>query len=145
MKVGFTGTQEGLTERQQSSLQSYLIEHVWCLSTRSEYHHGDCIGADKAFHEMVWNGFEKVVIHPPTDSRKRAFCQGRNVTVREPKEYLERDDDIAREVDVLIACPKGHAEELRSGTWATVRYARKYNKRVIIIYPDGSTGSGNSH
>jgi len=34
--------------------------------------------------------------------------------------------------------PKGKVEEWRgSGTWATIRYARKVGKPVTIIYPDG--------
>ena len=38
--------------------------------------------------------------------------------------------------EVLLATPKG-PEKLRSGTWATVRYARKVGKRIVIIEPDG--------
>jgi predicted Rossmann fold nucleotide-binding protein DprA/Smf involved in DNA uptake len=40
------------------------------------------------------------------------------------------------ETGVLVAMPDG-PEELRSGTWATVRYARKQGKDGRIIYPDG--------
>lgn len=43
------------------------------------------------------------------------------------------------------AAPKDFKEELRSGTWATIRYAVKQQKRVIIIFPDGSTGEGHEH
>lgn len=134
MIIGFTGTQTGITTQQLRTLQYEVANRA--LET-TEWHHGDCTGGDESFHELVV-GSSKVVIHPPLDDSKRAFCDGLNVEIREPKEYLERDDDIAREVDVLIACPKGFKEELRSGTWATVRYARKYHKDVIIIYPDGS-------
>jgi hypothetical protein len=38
---------------------------------------------------------------------------------------------------MLAACPKG-PEERRSGTWATVRYARKTGKPVVIFWPDGT-------
>jgi len=57
---------------------------------------------------------------------------------RNPKPYLERNHNIVDESELLIACPKSKEEELRSGTWATVRYARKKGVRIILIYPDGS-------
>jgi hypothetical protein len=35
-----------------------------------------------------------------------------------------------------LACPRGYTEELRSGTWATIRYARKTGVPYVIIFPD---------
>ena len=39
--------------------------------------------------------------------------------------------------------PQGNEEVMRSGTWATVRRARKQDKPIFIINPDGSL-SGDS-
>mmetsp|Transcript_30358 Transcript_30358/g.39138 ORF Transcript_30358/g.39138 Transcript_30358/m.39138 type:complete len:93 (+) Transcript_30358:152-430(+) len=39
---------------------------------------------------------------------------------------------------MLIAFPPTSIEIQRSGTWATIRYARKKNKAVMIINPDGT-------
>jgi hypothetical protein len=36
-----------------------------------------------------------------------------------------------------VACPRTDQEQRRSGTWATVRYARKVGKPVLIIGRDG--------
>jgi hypothetical protein len=36
----------------------------------------------------------------------------------------------------LIATPSTDDEQLRSGTWATVRYARKAKKRIKLIFPN---------
>jgi len=59
---------------------------------------------------------------------------------------LTRNHDIVDCTELLIACPKSMKEELRSGTWATVRYARKLERPVIIIYPNGiSSSEGNHH
>lgn len=58
--------------------------------------------------------------------------------IRDPLPPLERNHRIVDACDVLIACPKDAQEQLRSGTWATVRYARKQGKRVIVITPDGT-------
>jgi predicted Rossmann fold nucleotide-binding protein DprA/Smf involved in DNA uptake len=48
---------------------------------------------------------------------------------------LERNKDIVSESDFLIAAPDSKKERLRSGTWATVRHARKLGKRVMILEP----------
>lgn len=133
MKIGFTGTQMGLTDKQHESLKSFLL----VKSSVNEFHHGDCIGADAHFHDMV-AGNGQVVIHPPTNRSKRAFCDGVDVFVLPPKRYLARNADIANECDILIACPRTMQEEIKSGTWHTIRMMRKLGKKVVIIWPDGS-------
>ncbi len=107
------------------------------LEEMTEAHHGDCHGADTIFHwviEYTHPGAE-LHIHPPEDDKKRSFCVGH--MTYEVKPYLERNRDIVNACDVLIACPKGEKEELRSGTWATIRYARKVGKPVAILWKDG--------
>jgi hypothetical protein len=49
-----------------------------------------------------------------------------------------RNHDIVDETELLIACPGELAEAVRSGTWATVRYARKLGRPIVIFWPDGS-------
>ncbi len=132
MKVGFTGTQRGMTDRQLSKVDS-MLRALAVPSPIYEFHHGDCIGADEQFHKAV-NDPERTFIHPPKDDSKRAWCYSHHTL--KPKPYLERNHDIVDSVDVLIATPKTNHEELRSGTWATIRYAIKRSKKVIVIYPD---------
>jgi len=50
---------------------------------------------------------------------------------------LERNRAIVDETDILLAAPLESEEQLRSGTWATVRYARKQHKTVLVIFPNG--------
>jgi len=46
--------------------------------------------------------------------------------------------DFVNECDVLIAAPGEFVERKRgSGTWGTVRYARKLGRPLVIIWPDG--------
>ena len=65
----------------------------------------------------------------------RAFCKGDET--RKQKDYLDRNHDIVDETELLIACPKEPEEITRSGTWATIRYARKKKKKLRIILPNG--------
>ena len=99
-------------------------------------HHGDCIGADAQAHEIACTLGREVTIHPPTSGTYRAWKTGSDV--RAPKAYLTRNKDIVRETDMLIAAPAETTEQVRSGTWSTVRFARKLGKRVFVILPDGT-------
>lgn len=130
MKIGFTGTHQGMTLVQKKSVTKILKN----ISVILEVHHGDCIGADEDFHNICVYLNIPIIIHPPIKDKARAFCKN-YYQIREPKDYIVRNHDIVDETDLLIACPKGFKEELRSGTWTTVRYARKVKRRELIIYP----------
>lgn len=132
LPVGFTGTQRGLTTQQARSLG--LVLHV--LAPRS-FHHGDCIGADEEAHNIfrVVCPDQKVVIYPPVQDNKRSFRKGDEYHAAEP--YLVRNRHIVDETSYLIATPGEKEEQLRSGTWSTVRYARKQRRLIFLIHTDG--------
>lgn len=133
MIVGFTGTREGMTTKQRLALKPVLQR---LFSAGSEFHHGDCIGADEEAHYIARTLKFLIAIHPPIGSEKRAFCLGDRMY--DTKAYLERNHDIVDACNVLIAIPQGFKEELMAGTWATIRYASKGgDKPITIIYPDG--------
>lgn len=46
--------------------------------------------------------------------------------------YMKRNDRIVHHADRLIAFPRTRKEEQRSGTWATIRRARKAGKQVTL-------------
>jgi len=135
MKIGFTGTQIGMTPNQFGELARLIA--IGVTDNPCEFHHGDCIGADAEAHSIADAFGCRIVIHPPTNTSKEAFCKVDSEwdTVLPPKPYLDRNHDIVDACDVLLAAPKSIEEELRSGTWATVRYARKKNIPVIILEP----------
>lgn len=143
MKIAFTGTRSRapLPDAQFEQLykQIYNIKNI---TTPTEVHHGDCVGVDALVHDLADALMLKIVIHPPTDPRRRAFCNRRHVTnrisIRTPAPYLERNRQMVDEVDHLIAIPGTGQEQVRSGTWATVRYARKKIKHIVIIWPNGT-------
>ena len=132
MKVGFTGTQTGMT-----GAQIKTVEELLSRLHPEEAAHGDCLGADADFNTLCNKYDIPIVLHPPTNPSKRAFCAAKTMRTRPKKEYLERNKDIVNETDLLIACPKGEKEELRSGTWSTIRYAKKVGKKVIVVLPNG--------
>jgi len=103
-----------------------------------EFHHGCCEGADTEAHLLANALGLSIVCHPPLSQSKQGVfpTPGDAFVWWEPKEYLVRNRDIVEATTLLIACP-AKTEVLRSGTWATVRYARKRRHRILIVHPDG--------
>lgn len=130
--IGFTGTQRGMTPAQAAELKAFLVTHK---DTIESFRHGDCIGADEEAHNIAAEvlGEERIYIHPPADNKKQAFCESPHILP--PREYLTRNLNIVRASDIVIAAPKSEIEELRSGTWSTVRRAREMNRPVMILQP----------
>ena len=129
--VGFTGTRIGMTERQMVELDLILTNLVY--RGYAYAHHGDCVGADSEFHSLAKKHGYKVVIHPPSNWGLRAQCDGDEL--RSPLPYLERNHEIVRSCDIIIATPKERIEVMRSGTWATIRFARKLKKELKVVLP----------
>jgi len=128
VRIGFTGTQEGMSQHQKEQFVLKMLE----LSP-TEFHHGDCIGADDEAHDIVREFFPnvKIIIHPPIADSKRAYKRGDEYKL--PESYLVRNHNMVDAVEYLIGTPKQNAEILRSGTWATIRYARKTGKLHKVI------------
>jgi hypothetical protein len=98
-------------------------------------HNGDCIGSDLNAATIWWAMGGRVHGHPPENSSKRAFFKFDEVEA--PLPYMERNTVIAQMGQFLVATPGESAEQLRSGTWSTIRRARKMGKRVLIVVPSG--------
>jgi hypothetical protein len=131
MRIGFTGTRQGMTAAQERALRDLLAVHPVAV-----IHHGDCVGADERAHDIAVSLGCSVVIHPPVDDKQRAFKPA--VRARTPRPYLVRNKAIVRETDILIAAPAEASEQHRSGTWSTVRFARRQGRAICIIQPDGT-------
>jgi hypothetical protein len=94
-------------------------------------------GVDEHAHKIVRSVSKcRVIIHPPTISTKRAFCKGDILLAEKP--YLDRNKDIVLASNLLIATPLEFEEQIRSGTWSTVRFARKRMIGNIVIDPNGN-------
>lgn len=131
VRLGFTGTQKGMTEKQKQSMfeliDNYAYFQIFC--------HGDCIGADKEAATYAMSIGMKLCCHPPSNPQKRAFLPADIIASSKP--YLERNKDIVNHCSLLLAAPGEMEEKLRSGTWSTVRYAY-VRKQTILVFPDGS-------
>jgi hypothetical protein len=135
-KIGFTGTRHGMTVKQKLTLEELLrtIDHD---DPNARAAHGDCVGADAEFHTIVKKVFGfPIEVFPPDIEDMQAKCEGD--VHHPPKAYLKRDRDIVDWATYMIATPHQEKEVRRSGTWATIRYARKKNKPIHIIKPDGT-------
>ena len=100
MKLGMTGSREGITKQALKALKEFLENNKYKIT---ECHHGDCVGADTTFHNEVtkiknkaYNDAEskqqekmRLIVHPPNVNTLRSHCQGDEVKI--PKSYLERN------------------------------------------------------
>lgn len=141
MPVGFTGTRRGMTAEQIRTLKRFRSK--WGATL----HHGACDGADTEacgifFQKRWWT--HAWPSHNPNDI---AMAQSHTIHWPDPTapgegwEPLRRNRLIVDASDMLIATPAQAKEVLRSGTWATIRYARQMKKPIYIIWPDGSVTS----
>lgn len=151
--MGFTGTQRGMTKFQKEHLVQILK-----LKQCSEFVHGDCIGSDAEANDVAFDcGIRIFTIFPAhgVNTKKRAYCfipdrkdrvraiwheiiyKGETIRVRwmTPDMPLARNKHIVDNVAWMIATPKEHTHTLRSGTWATIRYAWKTKRDITIIPP----------
>lgn len=131
LRIGFTGTRHGMSVVQKEEFKKLVDSKDF-----QEFHHGMCEGSDEQAHHMIDEDTRKIKIigHPPvfTGSLVSVPC---NILMK-PDTYLKRNRNIVDASDVLIATPDTK-ERMRSGTWSTVRYARKKEKRIYIIHKNG--------
>lgn len=132
MIIGITGTRFKPTKKQSVSLVELLKEYL-----PVEFHHGCCKGVDTIASKIVKKLNENTVIvgHPPDINRNVGNYVS---TYNKPElEYMARNKNIVKSSDIVIALPRTEYEEVRSGTWYTIRYARSKNKKLIVVNPDG--------
>lgn len=131
-RIGFTGNRYGLNSNQKEEIKKILNSFTSIIIS-----HGDCVGADTDFHKLCMDYRKEhpdktmiIHIYPPDNASLRAFNDGDVVFPTKP--YLKRNMDILKNSSILIACPVDkNKEQLRSGTWSTMRKARK---RQMVIH-----------
>lgn len=141
MILGFTGTRKGLTPAQHATLPGVLA------TLPERVLHGGAEGSDEQFHNYLVSlykvGHGCMIEILLGKAHRYAFWVSPNrpcvaFSVHRMSPPLERNRIIAARCDHLLACPAEAMEQLRSGTWATVRYARAAGKPITIIASDGT-------
>ena len=143
IKIGFTGTSRGTNDLQKAHLKHFLKGIIFSNPADPvEFHHGHCIGADDEMAAIAKEVGCVVIAHPgypskkPLDTTFRAANTWYNDVTLPAKDFISRDHDIVNETHFLVAAPHGEKEVRRSGTWTTVRYARKVGKQVTFCWPN---------
>lgn len=146
MILGFTGTRRGMTEAQKQT-----VIRVFALRKPSRVHHGACEGADRDLWKICRESGRYLLLPPiaqtfwPGDEEQHdwaIFSADDGDIVQPVSPYLRRNGSIVRQSDALLSTPKG-MEVRRSGTWSTIRFARKLGKPILIVWPDGTTKKEN--
>ena len=134
MILGFTGTRKGMTGLQVNKFHQ-LVQEL----DPSRLVHGAAPGADLQAHDICYR--EKNIyleVWPAIGAKTPDWdALGHPNFTRPAKPPLDRNHDIVNHCDLLIATPADVVEQLRSGTWATIRYARKIGRPYMIIRPCG--------
>lgn len=141
--VGVSGTRGDMPIEQQHAFFDLILRQL--RSGATQLHHGACTGADAFAHfHMISQAGVITHVHPPADKKCSAepslMRHSRRVD-HEAKAYGERNDDIVRAIDVLVAAPQYPEKDprsKRSGTWQTIRKAAAAGKPVFIADADGS-------
>jgi hypothetical protein len=136
--IGFTGTRDGMTPQQRAAVTKILERY--CSRFGALVGHGDCLGADAEFDEIAASLGIQRATYPCDIESMRAHCEVRGaLQVTEPVGPLLRNGWIVRDALAMIATPKESTEQLRSGTWATVRLARrKIGLPLLLVAPNGN-------
>ena len=144
INISFTGSRQGMTARQKETLE-FILHHLtsekYMLNRPEEinFHHGGAVGADEEAHDIVLKIPHMFNIVRPVGEERWNYWQnekrGYRIVLDWKDDPLERNQDIVMAGNILFACPRTREEELRSGTWHTIRFAKKKRRRCIILDP----------
>lgn len=139
--IGFTGSRNRMNALQETILHDRWVKiaaeaarlgvPVWLI-------HGGCHGSDLCARDLARSlGF--LTRCYPGDELQYHESLKVDTETRPPCYYLDRNHRIVRDCGELFATPKEDQfhESQRSGTWATIRYARSVEKRRQVICSDG--------
>ena len=132
--VGWTASRHGLSPIQQAVARIVLTD----LRDRrgaTTLHHGDCVGGDAVGVLAALKLRYRIVGHPPVETKLRAYLPTHED--RAALHYLARDQQIVNESSILLGWPNTEEEIARSGTWATIRMARRAGLPRLVITPSG--------
>jgi hypothetical protein len=138
MKIGFTGTRKGMSVEQYTAVLKFVLS----LNPNRQFyfHHGQCMGADQQFHDMIYYNTKSTIIVHPSIVKEYTFDIkfDSRIAILPEKPYSQRNKEIVRASELLIATPGQISQIMRSGTWATLRYAKSRQIKFKAFLPDGT-------
>jgi hypothetical protein len=140
--VTFTGTKAGMSSAQLQTFHDVLKDAGYVALFR----HGACVGADRQAHNAAW-GHVSVIDMWPSNVTQDMWAKhvkqhyDRNTptifSIQPIHLPLTRNRLMLIDSGLLIATPRETEEVIRSGTWTTIRYARKMKVPIVRIHANG--------
>lgn len=147
--VAVTGAR-GFRTGEERLAESIIREGLESLKVfPTEFVTGAAYGADTvAFWAglSLWEGAMHHLVVPDAPHNEAVVELGERLEVvtveRMPKgtDYMARNDRMVELAELLVAFPSTREEQQRSGTWATVRRARKRGVPRLFFPLDGTPG-----
>ena len=132
--IGVTATRAGLSEAQARKAR-WALEQLRDRHGATTLHHGDCVGGDADVAEVARELGYRLVSHPCDLDAYRAFVPSdEELPERDP---IERNHDIVDASGYLLGFSPADHEIRRSGTWQTIRYARRLGRPRWVVGPSG--------
>lgn len=141
--IGFTGTRHGMSPRQLAAatdLVHWLVRGNEIIVGKDRWiaHHGDCVGADSQFHDIVRPLVGSFVVAHPGQVQAKWQAKREADVVRARRAPMNRNRIIVAESTIMVATPYEDVEQPRGGTWSTIRMARAVDRPLAIVMRDGS-------
>jgi len=140
LKVAFTGTRSEMTALQRQVISDYLRSVFQPFPAffvaAFEAMHGDCLGADAEFHQLIRNEYPYNQITTYfVPGPMRAGCAAD--TEIECKGHISRNKLMVKRADILIGAPPTEDPQPRGGTWATIREGTRRDRSGCYVTPAG--------
>jgi hypothetical protein len=134
MKISVTATRIGLTTKQSKAAVMLLRKLKPDILI-----HGAANGGDSELHDLAKLMGINVEVYPAVGVASNVnnlhYVDGD--VIHFPAAPLVRNKTMIDAASITLAFPGEMYEVLRSGTWASIRYARSKGTTLYIIYPNG--------
>lgn len=140
--TGFTGPRTGVTDAQLGALAAVLTR-IDRDDGALSLHHGGAEGADEGADGIAVKLGARITVLPTPD-RFDVWLKRTDYprSIAAPMAPLVRNRTLVRMTRRLVATPPGFDEVNRSGTWSTIRWARRERRRITFVWPDGTVTEG---
>ncbi len=124
--VGISGTRWGASSVQLAKIEILLI--IFIERGAKKFRHGDCAGVDVEAASIARDLGYYIICHPGPRGMGTKWDE-----IMPSLPFLDRNKVIVDMSDVMLIVPFTNEEILRSGTWATYRYAQKMKVPLRMV------------